>query len=92
VPVTSSLRSTPDRIAGKAILARYWCIGEPENRSPECRSIKRARLKYRPLLDCAGERLGLFFVICVLAGVPSLLQLAWLQRRGHFVRLVAKTS
>ncbi|HMF26259.1 MAG TPA: MFS transporter [Pseudolabrys sp.] len=33
-----------------------------------------------------------FFVICMLAGIPSLLLLAWLQRRGHFVRLVAKQS
>jgi PAT family beta-lactamase induction signal transducer AmpG len=28
-----------------------------------------------------------FFVICALAGLPSLLLLAWLQRKGHFVRL-----
>jgi len=28
-----------------------------------------------------------FFVICTLAGIPSLLLLAWLQRRGHFKRL-----
>jgi MFS transporter, PAT family, beta-lactamase induction signal transducer AmpG len=28
-----------------------------------------------------------FFVICMLAGLPSLLLLAWLQRRGHFKRL-----
>ncbi|HXZ21826.1 MAG TPA: MFS transporter [Pseudolabrys sp.] len=28
-----------------------------------------------------------FFVICMLAGIPSLLLLAWLQRRGHFKRL-----
>ena len=27
---------------------------------------------------------GWFFVVCALAGVPSLLLLAWLQRRGHF--------
>ena len=31
-----------------------------------------------------------FFVICMLAGIPSLLLLAWLQRRGHFARLIAK--
>src|SRR6266700_3874258 len=31
-----------------------------------------------------------FFVICALAGIPSLVLLAWLQRRGHFQRLVAK--
>jgi PAT family beta-lactamase induction signal transducer AmpG len=35
---------------------------------------------------------GWFFVVCALAGLPSLLLLAFLQRRGHFVRLVAKTS
>jgi PAT family beta-lactamase induction signal transducer AmpG len=29
----------------------------------------------------------LFFAICVVVGVPSLLLLAWLQRRGHFVSL-----
>src|SRR5665213_2719313 len=28
-----------------------------------------------------------FYVICVLAGLPSLLLLAWLQRHGHFKRL-----
>ena len=28
-----------------------------------------------------------FFVICALAGLPSLMLLAWLQRRGHFDRL-----
>lgn len=28
-----------------------------------------------------------FFVICMLAGIPSLLLLAWLQKRGHFKRL-----
>ena len=33
-----------------------------------------------------------FFVICALAGLPSLLLLSWLQRRGHFERLVPKTS
>jgi PAT family beta-lactamase induction signal transducer AmpG len=32
-----------------------------------------------------------FFVICALAGLPSLLLLAWLQRKGHFGRLVAKS-
>jgi PAT family beta-lactamase induction signal transducer AmpG len=31
-----------------------------------------------------------FFVICMLAGIPSLLLLAWLQKRGHFKRLEAK--
>ncbi|HXZ47132.1 MAG TPA: MFS transporter [Pseudolabrys sp.] len=31
-----------------------------------------------------------FFVICMLAGIPSLLLLGWLQRHGHFARLVAK--
>ena len=29
----------------------------------------------------------LFFVICVLVAVPSLILLAWLQRRGHFAAL-----
>src|SRR5262252_8425201 len=29
----------------------------------------------------------LFFVICVLVAVPSLMLLSWLQRRGHFDRL-----
>jgi PAT family beta-lactamase induction signal transducer AmpG len=28
-----------------------------------------------------------FFVICALAGIPSLVLLAWLQRHGHFKRL-----
>ena len=28
-----------------------------------------------------------FFAICAVAGLPSLLLLAWLQRRGHFARL-----
>ena len=28
-----------------------------------------------------------FFVICTLAGIPGLLLLAWLQRRGHFTKL-----
>src|SRR5262245_1152796 len=31
-----------------------------------------------------------FFVICMLAGIPSLLLLAWLQKRGHFKRLETK--
>ena len=31
-----------------------------------------------------------FFVICALAGIPSLLLLAWLQRRGHFAKLITK--
>ena len=31
-----------------------------------------------------------FFVICALAGIPSLLLLAWLQARGHFSRLELK--
>jgi len=29
----------------------------------------------------------LFFVICVVVAVPSLILLAWLQRRGHFAAL-----
>ena len=33
-----------------------------------------------------------FFVICVLAGIPSLLLLAWLQRHGHFKRLEPKRA
>ncbi|HZL39734.1 MAG TPA: MFS transporter [Pseudolabrys sp.] len=33
-----------------------------------------------------------FFVICALAGLPSLLLLAWLQRRGHFKRLESRTT
>ena len=32
-----------------------------------------------------------FFVICALAGLPSLVLLAFLQRRGHFKRLEPKT-
>ncbi len=28
-----------------------------------------------------------FFVICTLAGLPSLVLLAWLQARGHFAAL-----
>lgn len=31
-----------------------------------------------------------FFVICMLAGVPSLVLLGWLQQRGHFARLSPK--
>jgi PAT family beta-lactamase induction signal transducer AmpG len=33
-----------------------------------------------------------FFVICMLAGIPSLLLLAWLQRHGHFKTLEPKRS
>lgn len=33
-----------------------------------------------------------FFVICALAGIPSLLLLAWLQARGHFKTLVSKKN
>jgi PAT family beta-lactamase induction signal transducer AmpG len=33
-----------------------------------------------------------FFVICALAGLPSLLLLAWLQGRGHFKRLEPRKS
>jgi len=33
----------------------------------------------------------LFFAICVLVAVPSLILLAWLQRRGHFAGLETKT-
>ena len=33
-----------------------------------------------------------FFVICTLAGLPSLVLLAWLQRHGHFKRLVPRTT
>jgi PAT family beta-lactamase induction signal transducer AmpG len=29
----------------------------------------------------------LFFVICVLVAIPSLILLTWLQRRGHFDEL-----
>ncbi|MFN5673243.1 MAG: MFS transporter, partial [Bradyrhizobium sp.] len=29
----------------------------------------------------------MFFVICVLVAIPSLILLAWLQRRGHFDEL-----
>ena len=28
-----------------------------------------------------------FFAICVVVAVPSLILLAWLQRRGHFASL-----
>jgi PAT family beta-lactamase induction signal transducer AmpG len=33
-----------------------------------------------------------FFVICALAGIPSLLLLAWLQGRGHFKALAPKRA
>jgi PAT family beta-lactamase induction signal transducer AmpG len=33
-----------------------------------------------------------FFVICALAGIPSLILLAWLQRHGHFKRLAPRTG
>ncbi|MFZ0654293.1 MAG: MFS transporter, partial [Pseudolabrys sp.] len=33
-----------------------------------------------------------FFVICMLAGIPSLLLLAWLQRHGHFKQFEPKRS
>jgi PAT family beta-lactamase induction signal transducer AmpG len=33
-----------------------------------------------------------FFVICALAGLPSLILLAWLQRHGHFKRLEPRRS
>ena len=33
-----------------------------------------------------------FFVICALAGLPSLVLLAWLQRHGHFKQLVPRKS
>jgi len=33
-----------------------------------------------------------FFVICALAGLPSLLLLAWLQARGHFKRLAPRKT
>jgi len=33
-----------------------------------------------------------FFVICALAGLPSLILLAWLQRHGHFKRLEPKKA
>jgi MFS transporter, PAT family, beta-lactamase induction signal transducer AmpG len=29
----------------------------------------------------------MFFVICMLVAIPSLILLAWLQRRGHFAAL-----
>jgi PAT family beta-lactamase induction signal transducer AmpG len=32
----------------------------------------------------------LFFAICVVVAVPSLILLAWLQRRGHFAALETK--
>jgi PAT family beta-lactamase induction signal transducer AmpG len=34
----------------------------------------------------------LFFAICVLVAVPSLMLLAWLQRRGHFAALESKKT
>jgi PAT family beta-lactamase induction signal transducer AmpG len=33
----------------------------------------------------------LFFAICVVVAVPSLILLTWLQRRGHFAALETKT-
>ena len=33
-----------------------------------------------------------FFAICAAAGLPSLVLLAWLQRRGHFAKLDARSS
>src|SRR4051812_4048923 len=33
-----------------------------------------------------------FFAICALAAIPSLMLLAWLQRRGHFDELAAKNG
>ncbi len=33
-----------------------------------------------------------FFIVCMLAGLPSLALLAWLQRRGHFRGLAAEKS
>ncbi|HZP75638.1 MAG TPA: MFS transporter [Pseudolabrys sp.] len=33
-----------------------------------------------------------FFVVCALAGVPSFLLLAWLQRHGHFARIDKRAS
>jgi MFS transporter, PAT family, beta-lactamase induction signal transducer AmpG len=33
-----------------------------------------------------------FFAICALAGLPSLILLAWLQARGHFATIGAKTA
>jgi MFS transporter, PAT family, beta-lactamase induction signal transducer AmpG len=35
---------------------------------------------------------AMFFVITALSAIPSLLLLAWLQRRSHFAKLVAKPS
>jgi PAT family beta-lactamase induction signal transducer AmpG len=32
-----------------------------------------------------------FFAICAAAGLPSLVLLAWLQRRGHFEQFSART-
>ena len=34
----------------------------------------------------------LFFVICTLAGIPSLILLAWLQGKGHFKRLAPQMA
>jgi len=31
-------------------------------------------------------------VICALAGLPSLVLLAWLQRKGHFKQLVTRKT
>jgi PAT family beta-lactamase induction signal transducer AmpG len=41
-----------------------------------------------------AERTGWvwFFVVCALAGIPSLVLLAWLQKRGHFKRLEPKKA
>jgi MFS transporter, PAT family, beta-lactamase induction signal transducer AmpG len=33
-----------------------------------------------------------FFIICALAGLPSLVLLAWLQKRGHFKQLVPRKA
>jgi PAT family beta-lactamase induction signal transducer AmpG len=33
-----------------------------------------------------------FFLICAAAALPSLVLLAWLQRRGHFQQLAMKTN
>jgi PAT family beta-lactamase induction signal transducer AmpG len=34
----------------------------------------------------------LFFAICVLVAIPSLILLAWLRRRGHFAELEQSNS
>jgi len=39
-----------------------------------------------------GSGWAWFFVICALAGLPSLVLLAWLQRAGHFKQLEPKKS